>query len=203
MKLYNSMGPNPHVVRMFAAEKGVKLDLVPVDIMKAENRGPDHAKRNAAGQLPSLELDDGSFINEITAICEYIEELHPKPALIGSTPKERAETRMWFRRLDLNIVEPLATGFRNSEGLPIFSPRIPTDPTVAPGMKMIAQNRMKWLSDLLGPRNYMCGDRFSLADIHLYCFVSFGEMVGQKLNPEAVHLKAIYERVKARPSAAA
>jgi glutathione S-transferase len=203
MKLYNSIGPNPQVVRMFAAEKGVKLDLVPVDIMQAENRGDAHLSRNAAGQLPAFELDDGSFINEINVICEYIEELHPEPALIGRTPKERAETRMWFRRFDLNIAEPLSNGFRSAEGLPLFSTRIPTDPAMAPGLKMVAQNRMKWLSDMLGPRQWMCGDRFSLADIHLFCFLGFGMAVGQPINPEAPNLQAIFERVKARPSAAA
>jgi glutathione S-transferase len=203
MKLYNSIGPNPHAVRMFAAEKGIALDLVPVDILKAENRGDAHVARNAAGQLPALELDDGSFISEITVICEYLEELYPEPALIGRTPKERAETRMWLRRFDLNIAEPLANGFRSAEGLPLFAPRIPTDPAMAPGLKMVAQNRMKWLSDMLGPRQWICGDRFTYADIHMFCFLGFGMAVGQAINPEAANLIAIFERVKARPSATA
>ncbi len=203
MKLYDSIGPNPHVVRMFCAEKGVALERVPVDIMKAENRGGEHLKRNPAGQLPSLELDDGTFINEVTAICEYVEEIHPRPALIGETPKERAETRMWLRRFDLNVAEPLAYGFRCGEGIGMFAPRIPTDAAISPGMKMIAQDRMKWLSDMLGPRQWFCGDRFSLADIYAFAFLGFGEMVGQKINPEATNLRAIYERAKARPSAAA
>src|SRR5690606_6402658 len=64
VKLYNSIGPNPRVVRMFLAEKGVELPLVPVDLMAAENRREPYLSKNPAGQLPCLELDDGSFLAE-------------------------------------------------------------------------------------------------------------------------------------------
>ncbi len=204
MKFYNSIGPNPRVVRMFLAEKGVKVPVVEVDLIKGENRQDAHLKRNPAGQMPCLEFDDGAHLSEITAICEYIEDTHPAPALIGATPREKAETRMWTRRVDLNICEPMANGFRNAEGLPLFKARIPTDPAVAPGLKMIAQNREKWLSDMKAPSDqFLCGDRFTLADILLFCFVDFGIQVGQPLNPEAKWLAGWYERVKARASAAA
>ncbi len=74
MKLYNSIGPNPHVVRMFIAEKGIDIPKVEVDLMKGENRGDAHLKRNPHGQMPSLELDNGQFVSEILPICEYLEE---------------------------------------------------------------------------------------------------------------------------------
>ena len=91
MKFFNSMGPNPKLVRMFAAEKGIELpETVEVDLMGGENRRPPYTDRNPAGQLPCLELDDGSTIAETVAICEYLEELHPEKPLIGSTPEERA-----------------------------------------------------------------------------------------------------------------
>ncbi|HEY1638496.1 MAG TPA: glutathione S-transferase N-terminal domain-containing protein [Rhizomicrobium sp.] len=93
MKLYNSIGPNPRVVRMFVAEKDLEIPLVEVDLMAGENRREPYLQKNAAGQLPALELDDGRCITEITAICEYLEDTHPAPPLIGSTPEERAETR--------------------------------------------------------------------------------------------------------------
>ena len=73
MKLYNSVGPNPRVVRMFLAEKGVELPLEEIDIRKAVNRQAEFLSKNPAGQAPCLELDDGAYISEITAICEYIE----------------------------------------------------------------------------------------------------------------------------------
>ena len=125
MKLYTSMGPNPHMVRMFAAEKGLTLETVEVDLMGGENRRPPYAETvNPAGQTPALVLDDGTVIAEITVICEYLEEIHPTPALIGTTPEERAEARMWTRRIDLNICEPLANGFRAAEGRRIFENRM-------------------------------------------------------------------------------
>jgi len=203
MKLYNSIGPNPHVVRMFAAEKGLKLDLVQVDLLKAENRQAPHLGRNPAGQTPCLELDNGAYLSEITAICEYLEEKNPAPALIGTTPEERAETRMWVRRFDENIVWPMLSGFRYAEGAPLFTGRIPVYPEIAPQLKALAQDRQKWIDGMLTGRTYFCGDRFTLADILAYCMLAFGVSVGQAINPEAAHLVAWFERVKSRPSAAA
>ena len=120
MKFYNSLGPNPQVVRMFAAESGMTLNTVEVDLMAGENRQDDYLVRNPAGQLPCMELDDGSHISEILAICEYLDEMNSGGTLIGDTPEERANTRMWTRRIDLNICEPLANGFRFSEGIDLF-----------------------------------------------------------------------------------
>src|ERR1700722_4337268 len=117
MKFYNSVGPNPRVVRMFMAEKGITIPMQEAHLKKGENRQADHLKRNPHGQMPSLELDNGHFISEIFAICEYLEETHPKPALIGSNAEERGETRMWTRGIGLNICEPTANGFRFSQGL--------------------------------------------------------------------------------------
>jgi len=125
MKLYNSVGPNPQVVRMFIAEKGLDIPKQEVDLMGGENRRPPfNSTVNVAGQLPALGLDNGKTISEITAICEYLEEVGKGPALIGATPEERAETRMWVRRIDLNICEPMANGFRAAEGRAIFANRI-------------------------------------------------------------------------------
>lgn len=203
MKFYNSIGPNPRAVRMFMAEKGLSVPFVEVDLMKGENRQDAYTAKNTAGQMPCLELDDGTFVSEITAICEYLEDTHPRPALIGATPKEKAETRMWTRRLDLNVCEPMANGFRYAEGLPLFKNRIPTAPEAADGLKRVAQDRLLWLDKQLTGRQWVCGDRFTYADIHLFAFLDFGKQVGQPLNPEAKTIAAIYERAKARASAKA
>ena len=142
MKLYDSIGPNPHVVRMFAAEKGIDIPKQAVDLRRGENRQEEHLKRNPHGQMPALELDDGSYLSEITAICEYLEEKNPKPAMIGSTPEERAECRMWTRRVDLNICEMMGNGYRFGEALKFFEKRIPVAPEASPGLKKIAANRL-------------------------------------------------------------
>jgi len=205
MKLYNSVGPNPHVVRMFAAEKGITLPMVDVDLRAGENRKPPYQdKVNVAGQTPALELADGAVISEITVICEYLEEKHPTPSLIGTTAEERAETRMWTRRIDLNICEPLANGFRAAEGRPMFEPRMKlVGAEGAAELKAIARDRILWLDGQIAGRDWIVPGRFSLADILLFCFLGFGAMVGQPLPEEAGNIKAWFERVKARPSAAA
>lgn len=203
MKLYTSVGPNPRVVKMFIAEKGLDVPRVEMDLMGAENRQAAHVARNPSGQSPSLELDDGAHLSEITAICEYLEEKRPQPPLIGTTPEERAETRMWVRRIDLNIVEPMTTGFRAAEGKRLFESRMRLIPQAADDLKTLAREKLNWLNGLIEGRQYVCGDRFTLADILLFCFVEFGGTVGQPLDPENKAVAAVIERVKARPSAAA
>ena len=203
MKLYNSIGPNPQVVRMFLAEKGVKVPTEDVNLMAGENRQAAHLKRNPHGQMPCLELDNGHYVSEILPICEYFEEKNPTPPLIGKTPEERAETRMWTRRIDLNICEPMANGFRFSAGLPLFKDRIVTVPEAAEGLKKIAADRLKWLDGQMAGREYVCGNRFTLADILLFVFVGFGAQVGQPLDASNKNIAAWFDRVKQRPSASA
>ena len=110
---------------------------------------------------------------------------------------------MWARRIDLNICEPMANGFRYSQGLPLFKDRIVTVPEAADGLKKIARDRLKWLDGQMAGREFVAGKRFTLADILLYAFVDFGGTVGQPLDPENKNIAGWFERVKARPSAAA
>lgn len=202
MKLYTSIGPNPRVVKMFMAEKGLDMERVEVDLRGGENRQEAYLKINPGGQTPALALDDGSVVAEITVICEYLEERQPNPPLIGTTAEERAQTRMWMRRVDLRICEPMANGFRFAEGLPMFQPRMLCVPEAAPGLKAMAQDGLKWLDgQMTGP--WIAGDRFTLADILLFGFVEFGAMVGQPLDTGNTKITAWFDRVKARPSAAA
>jgi glutathione S-transferase len=203
MKLYDSIGPNPRVVKMFAAEKGIELPRHRIDLMKGENRQGDYGKVNPSGTTPALEVDEAIVLAEITAICEYLEELHPTPPLIGETPMQRAETRMWVRRIDLGIVEPMTNGFRYSEGLGMFKDRLHCVPQAADDLKAIAQEKLTWLDGLIAGREWIVGDRFTLADILLYVFLDFGTQVGQPLNPRNKNIAAWFERAKARPSVAA
>ena len=203
MKLYNSMGPNPHIVRMFAAELGVSLELIEIDLMAGENRESAYLARNPAGQLPALELDDGEIIAEVTAICEYLDETGTK-TLLGETAAERAQTRMWTRRLDLSICEPMLNGFRYSEGLPIFQNRMIMIPEAAAGLKNVAQERLAWLDQQMADgRQFIVGERVTLADVFLYCMLTFGNGVGQPMSPDHTHIAKWYERIAARPSAGA
>lgn len=200
MKLINSIGPNPHVVRMFMAERGITLPLEDIDIMKGKNREGEFLKTNPAGQSPTLVLDDGSVVTEITAICEYLDEKFPGDSLIGKTAEERAQTRRWTRWVDLNIVEPLTNGFRYSEGLPMFQSRFRCLPEAAPGLKAKAQDGLAFIDAQLATRTFVAGETFTLADVLLFCFIAFGGAVGQPLNPEMKNVGRWYGAVGARAS---
>jgi glutathione S-transferase len=203
MKLYDSVGPNPRTVRMFMAERGAHADLVKIDIRGGENRQAPYLQTNPAGTTPALELDDGQVITEITAICEYLDEITPGPSLIGATPLERAHTRMWVRRIDLNIAEPMTNGFRYSQGLKMFQDRMICIPEAAPALKQIAQQKLAWLDGLIKGQPFICGETITLADILLFAFLDFAKQVGQPFDEALSTIPAWYTRMSERSSAAA
>jgi len=204
MKFYNSLGPNPRLVRMFALEKGLELpSVVEIDIMAGENRRAPYADVNPSGQMPSLELDDGTNLAETVAICEYLEERQPQPALIGATPEERAITRMWTRRVELKIAFPLTDAFRYAEGQAMFKDRMRLIPQAADDLKALAREGLVWLDGQMAGREFVAGDRLALADLVLYCFVDFGAGVGQPIDPALENVGGWFARMAARESAEA
>lgn len=203
MKLHTAAGPNPRVVDLFLEQKGLVGERCPVeramlDIGAREHLSPAHVARNPLGQVPVLELDDGTCISQVTAICDYLEELFPADPMIGGTPGERAETRMWTRRLDLLILEPMTLGFRNAEGLFFYRERIHAMPQTAEDLKALARSNLAWLDGQVGEGPYICGARFTLADIMLFCFLDFGERYGQPLDDANRALLDWREQVRQR-----
>ena len=203
MRLYTSFGPNPRAARMVLLEKGLSIPTVEVDLLGAENRRGPYLERNPGGQMPALELDDGRTIGETVAIFEYLEERQPEPPLVGRTPEERAETRMWQRRIELKITEHLYNGFRFAEGIELFRPRLRVLPEAADGLKATARDGLAWLDPLLAGKPWIAGDRFTIADVILYCALDFGRSVGQPLDPGLKSVGAWFARTGARPSAEA
>lgn len=199
MRFYDSLGPNPQIVRTFAAEKGIALAAVPIDIMAGENRGPAFLAINPLGQLPALALDDGTVVTEVTAICELLEDLHPSPALLGSTPVERAETRMWVRRFDLALLEPFTLGFRAAVARDFFAPRLPLLSEAA-GRELLAHwaGQLRVFDRLLARRTFVCGARFSLADIPLGVFLRFAPAAGVPLPEDLDWFPGWLARLEAR-----
>ncbi|MEE4381581.1 MAG: glutathione S-transferase family protein [Pseudomonadales bacterium] len=203
MQLHDSFGMNPRMVRFFLLEKGLELPRTEVDILAAENRQPAYLAVNPAGQTPALTLDDGRTLAETWAICEYLEELHPQPVLIGDTPEARAETRMWWRRAEQQVCHPMVQGFYYAEGLDLFRTRFRCLPEAADGLKARARDGMGWLDGLLADRRWLAGERFTVADICLYCYVDQLSTAGQPMPEATANLRAWFERVDARPAAAA
>ena len=203
MLLYDACSPAPRTLRMYLAEKGLTLPVQQVDVMAGENRRAPYLAHNPAGQTPALRLDDGTCIAESIAIMEYLEELHPTPPLIGTTPEERTITRQWQRRVELNITENIHNAFHYAEGAARFRGRIPIEPAAGPGLKRVAQDRLAWLDAMLGHHTFLAGERLTIADLWLYVWLDFAASVGQPLDPNLPNIAAWFARVAARPSAAA
>ncbi|MEM7542767.1 MAG: glutathione S-transferase family protein [Pseudomonadota bacterium] len=197
MKLLNSFGPNPRIVRMFCGAKGIALDAEEHDLMGGENRQESYLSKNPGGQMPALELDDGTVFGETVTICEYLEEKNPAPALIGTSAEARANTRMWIRRVELNITEHMYNGFRFAEGIDMFRDRLYCIPEAAGEFKAKARYGREWLNGLIEGRDYIAGSEFSLADIVLYCCIDFCKDVAQPVDTDLASINAWFNRIDA------
>ncbi|HET9047843.1 MAG TPA: glutathione S-transferase family protein [Chiayiivirga sp.] len=203
MILLDALSPAPRTVRMFLAEKGVRLPTRQIDVFGGENRQAAYLARNPAGQTPALVLDDGATLSEAVAIMEYLDERHPNPPLIGTDAEERAITRQWQRRVELNITEFIHNAYHYAEGLQRFKDRIPVAPESAEDLKRIAQDRIAWLDAMLDGHLFLAGERFTIADIWLYVWLDFGISVGQPFDRSLPNLGPWFERIGARASATA
>lgn len=203
MLLYHGARPNPRAVRMFLAEKGLSIPMHDVDVDAGENRMPEFVARNPSGQVPVLELDDGTWLAETGAIFQYLEELYPQPPLIGRTPQERAETRMWQRRVERRITEPLYAAFHYGKGLAMYKSRMVVLPECVPGLEKLMQDGLRWLDALLAGRSVIVPERFTIADIVLFSALDFGTGVGWPLPDDLQNLKRWFSTTQARPSAEA
>ena len=201
MKILNSFGPNPRMLRMFMLEKHINIDAQEYDLMGAENRQDAYLSKNPGGQLPALELDDGTVIAETVVICDYLEELHPEPALIGETAQERAEARMWNRRIEQKITENIYAGFRFAEGLQLFENRMRCLPEASDGLKAAGQDGLAWLDENMQGKSFICGNRITIADLVLYCCTDFASGVGQTIDAKLVNVNAWFSKMEARKSA--
>jgi glutathione S-transferase len=200
MRLYDlKTGTNTRRVRIFLAEKGVKLPTVEVDMMKGENKDPEYLAKNPMGTMPLLELDDGTQLAESVAICRYIEELHPDPPLFGATPVERALIEMWNRRMELELLRPIIDNFVHSSAF--YKERLTQVADIARYSHEHAQ--MRWLNGELAARPFIAGDRYSIADITAQCAVILGKNTGTPIPDDLQHLVRWFRDVSKRPTARA
>ena len=200
MRLYCSSDPHSWIVRVCLIEKNLTPDLEVIVTGGGETRRAAHLARNPFGQLPVLETDDGIFISETTVICEYLEELCPDPPLIGQTRAQRAECRMWMRRIDLNICVPIDHGFRLTRHGSLLFPPVEPAPDAAKTMRDLARTNLTWLDQQLRGRETVCPDRFTLADVLLLSFVEHGITTGQPLDPRWSGIERWLIRSRQRPS---
>ena len=202
MKIYNSsVAPNPRRVRIFLAEKGIEVPYQEIDLAKAENRQPEFRQINPLAAVPVLGLDDGTYIAESIAICRYFEELHPDPPLFGIGAKDRANVEMWQRRMEFTLLGPIADAFRLQHEF--FKGRIRQCPEYAAIRKQDALERLVWLDSELGGRQFISGDKFTVADITAMVAIDFGRLSNIRIQPDQQNLSRWHRGVSARPSATA
>jgi len=209
VKLYDcKTAPSPRRVRIFAAEKGIELEKVEIDLSKGEQFSESFRKINPDCVVPALELEDGTCINEVSAICRYLESAFPEPPLLGSTPLEMATVIMWDTKVEQQGLVAMRDAFRNSaKGLkghaltgPVSYEQIPE--LAERGLKGVSVC-LNSLNEQLDGREFVAGDFFSVADITAQVLVDFAAWMKIAIPDDASHLKRWYEAVSSRPSAAA
>jgi glutathione S-transferase len=203
MKIYDfTLAPNPRRLRIFVAEKGLNIPYEQVDIFTGKNRTPEMLAKNPAGGLPVLELDDGSHLAESVAICRYLESQHPEPNLMGKDAREQATIEMWNRRIELNLFAAVGRAFQHTAEL--FKTRLRQFPEYGAEQLKGAEQQLQWLDPLIGDRNFIAGNRFTIADITALAATEFGmQTVGLKIDPSLKNVTRWYQAVSSRPSAKA
>ncbi len=203
MKLYGAPmpAPNPRRVRIFLAEKGLDVPETPLDMRKREHKSDEHKARNSLGQVPTLELDDGTTISETVAICRYFEETHPSPPLFGSTPIEKAMVDMWVRRLEFHLMAPVSNFWRHAH--PFTAALLTQYKDFGESNRETYAGAQRWLDRELAGRDFIVGETFGIADICALTTVDFATWIGLPIDPERENLTAWHALVSARPSAAA
>ena len=210
MKLYQSnSSPNSRRVRIFLAEKGISMPIVPVDLGAKEQFSDAYATINPRRVVPTLVLDDGTSIGEVPVIVRYLEELHPAPALLGATPKARALVAMWERRVEQEGFASVMEAVRNAvPGLKHRAIAGPHDYEQIPDLVERSKQRVvNFHADFnarLADVPFVAGEEFSVADITAVVAVDFAtKAAGLPIADEHAALKRWYETVSARASMAA
>jgi glutathione S-transferase len=194
--------PNPRRVRVFLAEKGIKIEYEQVDITEFEHKQPDFSNLNPLQRVPVLVLDDGVAISESMAICRYFEELQPEPPLMGAGPLGKAMVEMWQRRMELNLLFPVAQTFRHlhpamkemekpqvAEWGEVNRPRVLT--------------MLTFLDSELSGHPFIAGNGFSVADITAMVGIDFMKPAKIERPENLPNLDRWHGEVSSRPSAAA
>jgi glutathione S-transferase len=210
MKLYQSnASPNSRRVRIFLAEKGISMPLVPVDLGAGEQFSEAYAAINPRRVVPTLVLEDGTAIGEVPAILRYLEEIHPEPPLSGATPKTKALVTMWERSAELEGFAPAMEAVRNAvPGLKNRAISGPHEYEQIPALVERSKQRVRnFYADFdarLADVPFLAGDEFSVADITAVVTVDFASRAaGLPMPDEHAALKRWYEAVSARASMAA
>ena len=202
MKLFVTVrAPNPRRVQLFLAAKqldpaAIGLEVVQVDLSAQENRQAAYLQINPLGQLPALQLDDGTTINDSIAICRYLELCYPAHPLFGVTAFEQAKIDQLSRQAEQEVLFPMMYAFQH--GHPFWAGKVEQLPEFAPLARRRALSRFSYFEQILASQDYLYAGQLSVADLTLYAALDFGRLAGLKVDEQHPHLLAYYQRLHAQ-----
>jgi glutathione S-transferase len=209
-KLYQSnASPNSRRVRTYLAEKGISMPIVPVDLAAREQFSEAYAQINPRRVVPTLVLEDGTAIGEVPAILRYLEEVHPEPPLLGTTPKSKALVAMWERRVELegfaSVMEAVRNAVPSLKNRAIAGPHeYEQIPALVERSKQRIRNFYADFNKRLADVRFVAGDEFSVADITAIVTVDFAaKAAGLPSTDGHTALQRWYDLVSARASMSA
>lgn len=203
MKLFDSkVAPNPRRTRIFLAEKGIILPTEQVDIASMQHKTAEYKSINPLQRMPALVLDDGTVITESIAICRYFESLQPDPPLFGVGAKDAAIVEMWNRRAEMNFFAHVAAVFRHTHPA-MKALEVPQVPAWAEANRPRVTWFLEMLDRELAARQFVAGDRYSVADITALVTVDFMKPARLTLPEGVTNVRRWHTEVSARPSAKA
>jgi glutathione S-transferase len=159
--------------------------------------------------VPMLELDDGTQIGEVNAICRYFEALHPQPQLFGSNPREIASIEMWDRHAYDFGLTGVAEIFRNTHpefrdrSLPVYGERLPQIPALVERGRWRLRRFYELFDAQLARNAFVTGSRYTMADITAFCAIGFARFAGLEVPAEFGNVQRWHAEVSSRPSASA
>lgn len=194
--------PNPRRVRIFLAEKGITVPFEEIEFKKENFRSEAFTKLNPMQRIPVLVLDDGRSLSETVAICRYFEELHPEPALFGKGAYGKAEVEMWQRRMELNLLNPVAQAFRHLHPS-MAGLEVPQVKDWGEANKGRAVEMLTLMDRHLADNRFLCGDSYSIADITGLVSMDFMRPARVQLPETCTNVARWHKEISARPSAKA
>ncbi len=209
MKIFDIPGfPNPLRIRIVLAEKGLadRVTFVKVDLPAAEHKQPAFLAINPTGTVPVLQLDDGTYLSECTAITEYLDNLDGDPILTGRTPKEKGVIHMMQKRAESELIDAVGIYFHHATpGLgsalqPYKSPEWGGRAEWGNRQRDKAVAGMRYFDTVLSTQPYVAGNAFSMADITVWAGLLFAGFAEIPVPAECQHLLAWRAKLDARPS---
>jgi len=200
LKLYSSpVAPSPKKVLVFISEKGIKdIEVKDLDIGKMEHKTDEYKKIAPNSRIPALVLDNGDVILETTAICRYLECLHPDPNMFGEDPEEIAQIEMWYSRISFELMMPLMHGFRHTH--PHMSALENQNNDFGLAQRELAVKSLQYFDKLILNKEFIACNKFSYADIQAAVSLQFLVRLNRIDINDYQNLSAYINNITSRPS---